>query len=249
MPTETMRHIVWFSCGAASACAAKLAVDAYDAEVIYCDTMRTEHPDNARFFKDIGNWIGKPIQTIASTSFASIDDVFKRTRYMAGPSGARCTVEMKKIPREQYQHPDDVHIFGYTADEHKRASNFEDRNPALNVEWILIDRKMTKKGCLHFLDTVGIKLPIMYELGFEHNNCLGCVKAQSAGYWNRIRRLFPLVFARRVRQSRLLGVRLVYWKGGLIFLDELPNYADAPDDEIECGPICQQPRPSLKIIS
>jgi hypothetical protein len=49
------------------------------------------------------------------------------------------------------------------------------------------------------------------------------------------------VFERRARQSRLLGVRLVRVKGVRIFLDELPPDADAPDDDIECGPVCQTP--------
>jgi hypothetical protein len=42
------RIVVWFSCGAASACAAKLAVDKYGHEnthVVYCNTLITEHPD------------------------------------------------------------------------------------------------------------------------------------------------------------------------------------------------------------
>ena len=95
-------------------------------------------------------------------------------------------------------------------------------------------------------------LPMMYALGFDHNNCLGCVKATSAGYWNRTRNLFPDVFARRARQSRLLGVKLVRLgetrdadgKRRSIrgYLDELPPDADAPDDDIECGPVCQRPK-------
>lgn len=101
----------------------------------------------------------------------------------------------------------------------------------------------------------------MYALGFDHNNCLGCVKATSPGYWNRTRRLFPEVFARRAAQSRLLGVRLgrvgvrvgetiagatpERRKGRVVsyrvFLDVLPPDIDDPDDAIDCGPVCQTP--------
>ncbi|MDV2922696.1 hypothetical protein, partial [Klebsiella pneumoniae] len=63
---------------------------------------------------------------------------------MAGIAGARCTTELKKIPREKYQRHDDVHLFGYTVEERKRAHDFEDRNPSLHVEWLLIDRGVTK---------------------------------------------------------------------------------------------------------
>lgn len=239
------RYLVWFSCGAASAVAAKLAVEAYgDAcKVIYCDTMSAEHPDNARFFADVERWIGRSIKVIKSARFASVDDVFERTRYMSGIKGARCTVEMKKVPREAFQQFGDVHVFGYTSDEGGRAEAFENQNPALHVEWILIDRGVSKADCLRMLREASIALPAMYALGFEHNNCLGCVKSTSAGYWNRIRRLFPDVFERRARQSRLLGVKLVRHKGERVFLDVLPPEAQAPDDAIDCGPVCQVPLP------
>ncbi|MCA9297749.1 MAG: hypothetical protein KDA28_01705, partial [Phycisphaerales bacterium] len=51
---------------------------------------------------------------------------------------------------------------------------------------------------------------------------------------------FPEVFARRARQSRILGARLVRLGGERIFLDELPEDAGGGEDEnIECGPVCQ----------
>ena len=182
------RIVVWFSCGAASAVAAKLAVETYGdrCHVVYCDTLASEHPDNARFFAD-------------------------------------------------------THVFGYTSEETRRAASFEDHNPTLTVEWLLIDRGVTKQRCLGMLEQAGIKLPAMYSLGFDHNNCPGCVKSQAAGYWNRVRRNFPDVFERRVKQSRLIGVRLVKIDGERVFLDELPPDLDGPDDDIDCGPVCQIP--------
>ena len=49
------RVLSWFSCGDASAVASKLAVEKYGdrCEVVYCDTLAHEHPDNFRFLKDI----------------------------------------------------------------------------------------------------------------------------------------------------------------------------------------------------
>lgn len=239
-----MRHLVWFSCGAASAVAAKIAVETYGhkCEVLYCNTLATEHPDNSRFFTDVERWIGRKILLISSSKYRTVDEVFEKTRYMSGIKGARCTVEMKKVPREEYQQIDDVHIFGYTSDEQKRADQFERQNPSVQVEWLLIDNGISKNECLDRLKDAGIALPAMYGLGFDHNNCLGCVKATSPGYWNRIRRHFPTDFARRASQSRALGVRLARYKGERIFLDMLPSEAYAPDDAIDCGPICQSPQ-------
>jgi len=244
MNYEPSRVLVWFSCGAASAVAAKLAVEKYGPRclVVYCDTLESEHPDNARFFADVERWIGRKIVKIKSDTYENIDDVFVRTKYMAGIAGARCTTEMKKVPRLSFQRDTDTHVFGYTAEEERRAASFEDNNPTLDVEWMLIDVGVTKQMCLDVLRHARIPIPAMYGLGFEHNNCIGCPKATSAGYWNRVRRLFPDTFARRARQSRLLGARLVRVNGKRTFLDELPPEAHAPDDDIECGPVCQTAR-------
>jgi hypothetical protein len=239
------RRVVWFSCGAASAVAAKMAVEKYGSavDVIYCDTMSAEHPDNARFFADVERWLGRPITKIKSGKYADLDEVFERTRYMAGIAGARCTTELKKLPRESFQRPDDIHLFGYTVEEKDRAEDFERNNPALDVEWILIENGVNKRDCLRALSDAQITLPVMYSIGFDHNNCLGCVKATSPTYWNRVRKLFPKVFERRARQSRLIGARLVRVNNERIFLDELdPDAQGDLFEAIDCGPVCQTPK-------
>jgi hypothetical protein len=239
------RAIVWYSDGAASAVAAKLAVGKYgDAcEVVKCDTTASEHPDNERFRRDVEAWIGRGVTLIRSEKYATVDEVFEKRRYMAGVAGAICTTELKKLVRYAYQRPDDVHIFGYTADEWKRVKDFEGNNPELTCDWILRDRFIRKADCLRMLQEAGIRLPEMYALGFDHNNCTGCVKATSPGYWNRTRRHFPEVFERRARQSRDIGARLVRLEGRRIFLDELPAEAGSGehDGDIECGPFCHMP--------
>jgi len=166
------RVIVWFSCGEASAVAGYLAVQKYpmESELVYCDTMNTEHPDNRRFFRDVQNWTGKAITVIRSTEYDSVDEVFERTRYMIGVKGARCTVEMKKVPRNFFQRSNDIHIFGFTADEPKRFNDFQNNNPELRLEWILRDNFIRKSDCARILRQAGIPRPEMYALGFEHNN-------------------------------------------------------------------------------
>lgn len=236
-----MRKIAWFSCGASSAVAAKLAVRDYDAEVIYCDTMSSEHPDNQRFFNDCQEWFGKKIRVIRSTQFKDVNDVIQKKKYMSGVMGAPCTSELKKLPRELFQLPTDTHIFGYTREEQKRADDFESRNPSLNVEWILIDYGIDNLTCKIILDGAGIKLPAMYSMGYEHNNCLGCVKSSSGQYWNKIRVDFPEVFKTRVLQSKLTGAKLVSNNGHRYSLELLDPEWKEPQDNIDCGPVCVSP--------
>ncbi len=237
------RVVVWYSDGAASAVAAKLAVDDHGERciVVKADTTDDEHPDNMRFRADVERWIGKDVELVRSQKYTGIDDVFERRRYMSGIAGAICTTELKKLPRYAFQRPNDVHVFGYTVEEHRRISMFTENNPELACEWNLFDRRITKARCLEMLMAAGIELPAMYGLGFDHNNCLGCVKATSPHYWSRTRRLFPETFARRAQQSRDIGCRLARIKGVRVFLDEIPGDFgdDGPDGAIECGPFCE----------
>jgi phage terminase large subunit-like protein len=237
-----MRAISWFSCGAASAVASRLMLRKYgdDCVIVHCDTISTEHPDNERFFRDVECWLGTKITTIRSEKYEDINDVFEKTRYMAGIAGARCTTELKKVPRYAFQEPDDIHTFGFTADEARRIERFELNNPELSVDWVLLDAGITKDDCYQIIKDAGIAVPAMYQLGYNNNNCLGCVKATGARYWNMVRRDFPDVFEQRAAQSRELGVRLTRFKGERVFLDELPeDYLPAePLEDISCGPEC-----------
>jgi 3'-phosphoadenosine 5'-phosphosulfate sulfotransferase (PAPS reductase)/FAD synthetase len=243
---ENGRVVAWFSCGAASAVAAHLAIKKYGSRVVVvnCDTTNDEHPDNLRFRNDVQHWLGQEIVLIRSSKFQSVDDVFAQTKYMSGIAGARCTTELKKVPRFAFQQIEDVHVFGLTLDEKHRIKKFEQENFELYVDWLLVENEITKNDCYEILAANGIKRPQMYELGFDNANCIGCVKSQSPRYWNLIRLNFPATFEKRATRSRDLGVRLVKHKGERIFLDELPATAGLNEtivkERIECGIFCGQ---------
>lgn len=240
------RIIAWFSCGAASAVTAYLAIQKYGDRVtiVNCDTTDDEHPDNKRFRGDVQKWLGREIVLIRSEKYSSVDDVFEKTAYMSGINGARCTTELKKIPRFAFQNIEDIHVFGLTFDEKSRIATFEKENPEIYVDWLLVENELTKTDCYDVLTVNGIKRPEMYELGFDNSNCIGCVKSGSPRYWNLIRINFPEVFNLRAVRSRALGVKLVKYKGQRIFLDELPPTAGLTDktfgEQIECGVFCGQ---------
>lgn len=238
------RVLVWFSCGAASAVAAKLTLDKYpNAEILYCDTLAYEHPDNRRFLTDVENWIGKQIILLKSDEYKDIYDVFDKTGWLVGPGGARCTTELKKVVRKKYQKPDDTHVFGLTFDEQKRIRTFKQNNPELQYYWVLDEHKITKTQCYSILQKANIRLPAMYLLGYNNNNCIGCVKG-GAGYWNKIRKDFPEIFDKMAKQERKMNIAINkrYENGSRIrvFLDELdPNAGrGVKEPDIECGPQC-----------
>ena len=238
------RIVCWFSCGAASAVATKLAISnkPKDSELVVVYThVEEEHPDNMRFMKDCERWFGQEIQVLKNEKYnGSISEVFSREKYMCGIMGAPCTRLLKREVRQKFQQPDDIHVFGYTMEEQHRVDRFIDANNDTEIWAILIEKGLTKKDCLAMIERAGIEIPEMYKLGYRNNNCIGCVKG-GAGYWNKIRNDFPDVFKLRCEQSRKLGARLIKLKGKRIFLDELPTYAgNYPKEKaIECGFLCE----------
>jgi 3'-phosphoadenosine 5'-phosphosulfate sulfotransferase (PAPS reductase)/FAD synthetase len=238
----TARVVVWFSCGAASAVAAKLATEMYrlyELEVCYCDTSASEHPDNLRFLADVERWIGRPIRRLRGR-YQSIHDVFQSVGYLRGPHGAPCTDRMKREVRKAFQRDDDLHIFGYTAEEWRRVQDFEDANSEMHCAWLLLEEGITRQDCYQLLTDAGIELPAMYRLGYHNNNCIGCVKG-AAGYWNKIRRDFPDAFANMAAMERRLGFALNVVKGEKCFLDCLPEGVGRYEEEMidmSCGPQC-----------
>lgn len=215
-----IRIIGWFSCGAASAVAVKLMPQAIP---VYCETG-SEHPDNDRFLGECERWFGRTVQRLWNPKFGNTWDVWEGRKYLAGISGAPCTVELKVIPRLEFQRPDDVHVFGYTADgpDADRASRLRANYPELTIETPLIDRGITKAACLAMVERAGISLPPMYALGFQNNNCIPCVKATSPAYWALVRKHFPEQFARMAKLSRDLDVRLCRINDERRFIDEIP---------------------------
>lgn len=218
---------VWFSCGAASAVAAKLTVDKYREThniLIVNNPIKEEHEDNRRFLKDVEKWIGYPIIEAKSKEYpsASIVDVFNKRKYMSGIKGAPCTKVLKKEARYQFEKNNniDFHVLGFTIEEWQRQLNFNTRERANTIP-ILVSSLTTKEACFKGLLKANIKLPEIYSMGYPNANCIGCVKATSPTYWNLVRTTFPLVFEQRAEQSRRIGAKLIRVKGKRIFLDEL----------------------------
>lgn len=206
---------------------------------VYCDVSLNESRDNQRFLQDVERWTGVAVTKIKSNKYDTVEQVFDDRRYMSGPKGAPCTVELKKIPRFQFQRPDDIHVFGMAADEAERIADFEADNHDLNLAWPLRDAGLTKVDCLRMIERAGIAVPVKYLQGYDHNNCDGCVKATSPHYWNLVRKTTPEVFQRRCEQSRRIGARLVLYKGQRIFLDELPpDSEEVVPEDLSCGPQC-----------
>jgi len=230
------RIVSWFSCGAASAIATKLILNEHGPRpnnlsgnvwIAYCETGQ-EHEDSKRFMADCEDWFGQAVIRLKSDEYADTWDVWEKTRWLAGINGARCTTELKVKPRLAFQRPDDIHVFGYTADgpDVKRAKQLRENYPELTIRTPLIEAGLTKQAVLAMVQSAGIEIPVPYKLGFHNNNCKTCVKATSPDYWALVRKSYPEDFERMAKLSRELDVRLSRINDERIFIDEIP--ADQP---------------------
>lgn len=250
----TGRIICNFSCGAASAVATKLTLAKYPRErvVIANAFLVEEHPDNRRFLKDCEVWFGHPITVLRDTKYgASTKELWRTKRFIKGQKGAPCSAELKRAVLDAFRTPDDVIVLGYTAEEVGRFERFFDPVSNNPPECPLIERGLMKADCLAIVERAGIELPLMYRLGFDNANCIGCCKG-GEGYWNKIRRHFPVEFAEIADIQESIGPGAYLFRnrktGERYSLRELPpdagRYQDEP--EIACSFFCEAAEADMK---
>lgn len=199
-----------------------------------------QHPDTLRFVHDCEPFLGMDVEVITNRKYSSVDDLQKRRRFINGPGGAPCTSVLKKEVREEWVRENCdgpvTFVMGYDIDERKRADRIQETMVEYDFRFPLIEYQLTKADCHAFVANLGLERPEMYDLGYNNNNCIGCVKG-GMGYWNKIREDFPEVFEMRARRERDIGRSCI--RG--TFLDELdPDRGWTPKEiEIEpCGLFC-----------
>jgi hypothetical protein len=230
------QEICWFSGGVSSFIAAYLRKNTID-KIFYID-IEDQHPDTLRFLHDCEKVLGKEI-TILKSKYGNVNNVIKTFRFINSAYGAKCTQILKKRVRQEWEYgqkDEMVYIWGYDCTEKHRASRLEEAMPEYEHIFPLIDENLTKEEAHGILQRLEIKRPAMYEMGYRNNNCIGCVKG-GMGYWNKIRKDFPNVFAERAKIEREIGHSCI--KG--VFLDELEPQRGRIEDEVmeECGIMCE----------
>ena len=231
--------VCWLSAGVSSFVAGYLEKDTID-KFIYID-IEDQHPDSMRFIKDCEMVLGKKIEILRSAEYKNVEECaracgcFKMVRTGFAP----CTAWLKKRVRKQweYEHRDfDItYVWGMDCSEKNRADRRGDAMPEFNHCFPLVERELNKQDAHGICSELGIKRPIMYDLGYNNNNCVGCVKG-GMGYWNKIRVDFPDVFESRAKLERELNARILKE----CFLDELDPRRGKLSDEIptDCNIFC-----------
>lgn len=228
--------VCWFSCGISSFVACYLAKDV--DKIIYTH-VPDQHPDSLRFLHDCEKLLGREIEIFQSDQYKGVDDVIEKEKCTNTPYGAPCTRLLKMRVRKEWEkaNPDHhIYVWGYDLNEKQRAEKTEKSMSDYDHEFPLIDQGLSKEECHGIADKLGLKRPIMYDLGYPNNNCIGYVKG-GMGYWNKIRVDFPEVFKRRAEQERRIGQSCING----IYLDELEPDRGRMDMEVmeDCTIACQ----------
>lgn len=141
------------------------------------------------------------------------------------------------------QHPDSMrfikdcekNVWGFDMDERRRAERICEAMPEFKHEFPLIEKNLTKQDAHAITARLHVKRPVTYDMGFQNNNCIGCVKG-GMWYWNQIRKYFPEVFQTMAELEREIGHSCING----VFLDELDPERGRKEDEIsfDCGIFC-----------
>jgi 3'-phosphoadenosine 5'-phosphosulfate sulfotransferase (PAPS reductase)/FAD synthetase len=251
---EENKIIGWWSGGVTSAVACKLASDLYGLgrmRFVFIDT-NNEDEDTYRFKTDCEEWYGKEIETITSSKYQNIQEVWHRYNALNLAKGAVCSSELKRKTREEwqknveYQHQ----VFGFDSKEAQRAMALKLNHPKVKPIYPLMFYGITKRDCINFLQQDGIEPPRAYAYGFLNNNCFqtGCVQG-GIGYWQKMKREHPDKFdAMALMEHELTnkkGAPVTMLKdqakgGGLIFLKPHPDYPEIIDISKKKG---REPKP------
>lgn len=184
--TDSPLYVVSVSSGAGSAYAWRIAIEKYGKENIiglFADVNR-EHPDNYRFLAEIQQYLDARLVKLHNDGM-TIWDVFRAKRFLGNSRIDPCSRILKREAilrwlKDNADPANTVIVLGLDWTEQHRV----DRNKSAwarigwSTECPLAEEVIDKGDVLNWLGNIGIKPPLLYELGFSHANCGGgCVKA------------------------------------------------------------------------
>lgn len=198
--------VCWISAGVSSFIAGYLERETID-KFIYID-IEDQERDSMRFIKECEKALGKNIEILKSP-YGSVENAIRAAGVIKLQAGfAPCTAWLKKRVRKEWEeaHKDEeiTYIWGFDTEEVARAERLIESMPQYKHIFPLIENHITKESAHAILESLNIKRPKMYDLGYPNNNCIGCIKG-GMGYWNKIRKDYPEVFKARAKLERDIG--------------------------------------------
>jgi len=210
--------------------------------IIYID-IDDQHPDTYRFIADCEKWFNKKIEILKSP-LRNVENACMQAGFIRLPRrNPKCTELLKKRVRKEWEYLNGVghtYVWGFDCNEKRRSESTLNGMPKHKHLFPILNR--TKAEVHGILEVAGIKRPAMYDMGYENNNCIGCV-AGGMGYWNKIRIDFPEVFKKRCEMERTIQEKGIAGSRILneCYLDELDPTRGKEQSVImpDCGMFCE----------
>lgn len=204
------RVIVGISGGKSSAWCGWWALRHFPKErvILYFNDTKWEHPDTYRFIKELSAYLNHPITE--DSDGRSVEEVFYDNHALADNRMPFCSRILKSERLQRYYKNGDVLIFGIGIDEQHRAKRIitqykrigDRKKKWATVRFPLIETNTTSTDVDNWLRNTGIEPPLLYKLGFKHNNCSGgCVRAGKK-QWKHLYETLPEVYLDRERVER-----------------------------------------------
>jgi len=207
-----MKHIVQFSGGAASAYVGWLVAQEFgkhNTVFLFHDT-KAEHPDAARFRRQVSQYCGVPITDISDGR--DLWEVIADNHCLPSNRIPFCTRILKAEPAQKYyktlkqQGTEFVMYNGLGMEEWRRVQRSITRAEAdgHKLRCLLMERNISDKEVKRAIrDDWKICLPEPYKY-LTHNNCIPCFKAGKA-HFQKVAKYFPMDFERACVLEETLG--------------------------------------------
>lgn len=208
------RIIVTLSGGKASAWCADWALRNYDKQnvVLYFNDTKWEHPDLYRFLNDLSKYFNHPITQ--DNDGRSPEELFHDHHAIANNRMPFCSRVLKAERLQKFYQNGDMIIFGIGKHEKRRANRIirayqvtsVKTNKWPTLKFPLIDEWVSNQSIDNFLTTARIKEPLLYQLGFQHNNCSGGCIRSGKSQWYHLYKTLPKVYAERERVEKEMRI-------------------------------------------
>lgn len=250
-----MYHVVFNSAGIGSWAAGMRVAEKHGTEKLiqlFTDTKklndlhphRGEDEDAYRFLTEGSKVIGGRLEWISAGK--DIWRTFEDARYMGNSRVDPCSRILKREAArawvEKNFKPDEVILYiGIDWSEaHRAVKNLEFWKP-YKVEFPMIDEPyMDKEEMCQWAESLGVKRPRLYELGFAHNNCGGfCVKAGLGQFYLLLKKMPDRYAYHEQKQEELfavLGKRVPFlrqMRGGKLRYLSLKEFREQVEGEAE----------------
>jgi hypothetical protein len=192
-----VKHVINFSGGLCSFWAAKRVVDRYgttDVTLIFADTL-IEDEELYLFNQAASVFLGLPITRLSRE--VTPWQLFRSEGLIGNARFPICSIRLKRELLDQWHRQnclemDSIIYVGFDWTEENRLNDLRKELPRWRFEAPMCEPPLWDKcRIIKETEAIGLPIPILYRLGFPHNNCGGrCVRA-GISHWVHLYRQFP----------------------------------------------------------